>query len=170
MGAEEFVWRLHLLKDALFGLYFHWGWRGEQVQLTAVSVNWRCSKPSLRYDDRNSFPGPASKRGSQRDGIKDEGLESWEKVCVFCVLVAQSCHLFEILWTGAHQTPLSMEFPGKNTWVGCHAFLQGIFLTQGSNPGILHWQVDSLLFEPPGKPGEQGTNCLRYSGSLLRIG
>ena len=28
--------------------------------------------------------------------------------------------------------------PGKNTGVGCHALLQGIFPTQGSNPGLLH--------------------------------
>ena len=35
-------------------------------------------------------------------------------------------------------------FPGKNTAVGCHFLLQGIFLTQGSNPCLLHWQVDSL--------------------------
>jgi len=27
--------------------------------------------------------------------------------------------------------------PGKDTGVGCHAFLQGIFPTQGSNPGLL---------------------------------
>ena len=27
---------------------------------------------------------------------------------------------------------------GKNTGVGCHSLLQGIFLTQGSNPGLLH--------------------------------
>ena len=27
--------------------------------------------------------------------------------------------------------------PGKNTGVGCHAFLQGIFPTQGSNPHLL---------------------------------
>ena len=27
---------------------------------------------------------------------------------------------------------------GKGNRVGCHAFLQGIFLTQGSNPGLLH--------------------------------
>ena len=33
--------------------------------------------------------------------------------------------------------------PGKNTGVGCHFLLQGIFLTQGSNPGLLHWQADS---------------------------
>ena len=30
------------------------------------------------------------------------------------------------------------DFLGKNTTVGCHALLQGIFLTQGSNPGLLH--------------------------------
>ena len=27
---------------------------------------------------------------------------------------------------------------GKNTGVGCHSLLQGIFLTQGSNLGLLH--------------------------------
>ena len=30
------------------------------------------------------------------------------------------------------------DVPGKNTGVGCHFLLQGIFLTQGSNPGLLH--------------------------------
>ena len=28
--------------------------------------------------------------------------------------------------------------PGKNTGVGCHSLLQGIFPTQGSNLGLLH--------------------------------
>ena len=28
------------------------------------------------------------------------------------------------------------DFPGKNTGVGSHALLQGIFPTQGSNPGL----------------------------------
>ena len=41
--------------------------------------------------------------------------------------------------------------PGKNTGVGCHALLQGIFPTQRSNPGLSHCR-DSLLSEPPGKP------------------
>ena len=36
------------------------------------------------------------------------------------------------------------DFPGKNTGVGCCFLLHGIFLTQGSNPSLLHWQVDSL--------------------------
>ena len=30
------------------------------------------------------------------------------------------------------------NFPGKNTGVGSHSLLQGIFLTQGSNLGLLH--------------------------------
>ena len=30
------------------------------------------------------------------------------------------------------------DFPGKNTGMDCHALLQGIFPTQGLNPGLLH--------------------------------
>ena len=47
------------------------------------------------------------------------------------------------------------DSPGKNTGVGCHALPQGIFQTQGSNPGLLHllhWQVGSLPPVLPGKP------------------
>ena len=42
------------------------------------------------------------------------------------------------------------DFPGKDTGVGCHFLLQGIFLTQGSNPRTLHWQADSLLLSHQG--------------------
>ena len=42
--------------------------------------------------------------------------------------------------------------PGRNTEVGSHSLLQGIFLTQGSNPGLLHGQADSLPSESAGKP------------------
>ena len=41
-------------------------------------------------------------------------------------------------WTVACHAPLSMGFPGKNTGVGCHALLQGIFPPQESNPGPLY--------------------------------
>ena len=43
------------------------------------------------------------------------------------------------------------DSPGKNTGVGRHSFLQGIFPTQGLKPGPPALQVDSLSFEPPGK-------------------
>ena len=45
--------------------------------------------------------------------------------------------------------------PGKNTGMGRHSLLQGIFPTQGSNPHLLHllhWQAGSLPLTPPGKP------------------
>ena len=53
----------------------------------------------------------------------------------------QSC---PALWTIAYQAPLSMEFSKRETGVGCHALLQGIFLTQGLNFSLLcllHWQA-----------------------------
>ena len=37
------------------------------------------------------------------------------------------------------------DFPGKNTGVGCHFLLQGIFLDPGIEPGSLALQADSLL-------------------------
>ena len=52
------------------------------------------------------------------------------------------------------------DFPGKNTGVGCHALLQGIFLTQGSNPSLLHWQVNSLQLAPLESP------CSEESGVI----
>ena len=39
-----------------------------------------------------------------------------------------------------------------NTRVGCYFLLQGIFLTQGSNPHLLHWLVDSLSLSHLGSP------------------
>ena len=52
---------------------------------------------------------------------------------------------FAIPRTVAHLLCL-WDFPNKNTRVGSHFLLQGIFLTQGSNPCLclLHWQADSL--------------------------
>ena len=54
--------------------------------------------------------------------------------------------------TTAHQAPLSTDSPGKNTGLGGHTLLQGIFPTQGLNPRLLcllHWQAGSLPLAPP---------------------
>ena len=72
-------------------------------------------------------------------------------------LLSQLSHaqLYVTLWPVSLQAQLSMGLPGKNTAVGCHAFFQGIFLTQGSNPRLLrllHWQAGSLPLVSPGKP------------------
>ena len=45
------------------------------------------------------------------------------------------------------------DSPGKNTRVGCHVLLYGVFPTQGSNPRLLsflHWQAGPSPLETPG--------------------
>ena len=66
-----------------------------------------------------------------------------------CSVTLDMCDSFAAPRTVAHQAPLSMDFPGRNTGVDCHFLLQGIFLTQGSYLCFLHWREDSA--EPPGK-------------------
>ena len=48
---------------------------------------------------------------------------------------------------------------GKNTGVGCHFLLPGIFPTQGLNPCLLHWQVNSLALRHLGSPGTLSPSC-----------
>ena len=48
--------------------------------------------------------------------------------------VLSHVQFFVAPWTVACQAPLPMEFPGKNTGMGCCSLLQRIFPTQGSNP------------------------------------
>ena len=42
--------------------------------------------------------------------------------------------------TVAHQVPLSMGFSSQECWSGLPFPSPGIFLTQGSNPGLLHYR------------------------------
>ena len=69
-------------------------------------------------------------------------------MCVICSVVSYSA-------TPRILCPVlrPCDSPGKNTGVGCHVLLQGIFPTQGSNPGLLH--------------GRQVLYHLSHQGSLL---
>ena len=60
-------------------------------------------------------------------------------LCLVCARaqLLRCVRLFAILWTIAHQAPLFMVFSSRKTGVACFLFLQGIFLTQGSNPCFL---------------------------------
>ena len=71
---------------------------------------------------------------------------------------------FVTLETTAHQIPLSMGFPRQDYWSGCHDPLQGIFLTQGLNPGLLHWHGFLTTESQMGKPILVGIDlCLPVS-------
>ena len=52
-------------------------------------------------------------------------------------LVVELCHtLWDPMNCSPPDTSVHGDSPGKNTGVGCHALLQGIFPNLGSNPGL----------------------------------
>ena len=56
------------------------------------------------------------------------------------------------LWPARLQCP--WDSSGKNTGVGCHALLQRVFMTQGSNLHLLHLLcVCTHIYTPVGLPG-----------------
>ena len=67
--------------------------------------------------------------------------------CVHAQLLQQCLTLCDPMDNSLPGSSVQGILPGKNIGVGCHALLQGIFLTQGLNlspPCLLHWQGDSL--------------------------
>ena len=68
-----------------------------------------------------------------------------------CLVASVVSDSYATLWTVAARLLSPWDFPGKNTGVGCHALLQGIFPTQEWNPWLLHFgQV--LYHGVTGKP------------------
>ena len=69
-----------------------------------------------------------------------------------CAELLSHVRLFVTLWTVGARLLCPWDSPGKNTGMGCHATLQGIFPTQRSNPHLLcflHWQAGSFPIAPP---------------------
>ena len=79
--------------------------------------------------------------GNSRD-FRSSVLEKEMKIkyillqTVMC-LVAQSCPILcDPMDCSLPGSSVHGDSPGKNIGTGCHALLQGIFPTQGSNPGL----------------------------------
>ena len=87
-------------------------------------------------------------------------------VCVCVCVCAQLCPaLYDSMDCSPSHSSL-WDSPGKNTGVGCHFLLQGIFLTQGLNPcllHLLHWQENSSPLSHLGSP------TLKYKGRHLMV-
>ena len=98
--------------------------------------------------------------GKVKNGIKCDchrGREpDYGLVCVCLLSHFSRVPLYVTPWTVSRQALLFLDSPGKNTGVGCHALLQGIFQTQGSNlqltPASPELQADSLLLSHLGSP------------------
>ena len=59
------------------------------------------------------------------------------------------------------------DFPGKNTGVGCHFLLQGIFPIQGLNPGLPHCRQMLYNLSHQGSPPHRSLVALNI-GSILK--
>ena len=57
--------------------------------------------------------------------------------------------------------------PGQNTGVDCHFLLQGIFPTQGSNPGLLHCRQILYQLSHKGSPLPLSNSSLDLSGKYF---
>ena len=77
-----------------------------------------------------------------------------EKCC--CCLVTKLClTLCDLVDGSPPASSVRGISPGSNTGLSCYFLLQGIFLTQRSNPHLLclsHWQVESLPLSHLGSP------------------
>ena len=71
-------------------------------------------------------------------------------MCVLsvCVKSLQSCLTLQPYALQPIRLLCAWDFLGKNTRVGCHALLQEIFLTQGSNPHLMSYALTGRFFLP----------------------
>ena len=137
--------------------------RGMRVVLNTVvredsTRRWHLSRDIRQnklygYLGRNQ-PGWRNKvlRPLGRTLLRTDGWNRWIEEVYKESGVAQSC---PTLCDSMEPTRLlhPWDFPGKSTGVGCHFLLQGIFPTQGSNPGLPHCR--------------QTLYCLSHQGSRI---
>ena len=72
--------------------------------------------------------------------------------CWYMVCVLNSLTLCNTMDCSSPGSSVHGDSPGKNTGVGCHALLQGIFPPQGSNPGLPHCRWILFQLSHQGSP------------------
>ena len=67
---------------------------------------------------------------------RDQGSNGVENIGECVCSVNRSCPTLQLMDSSPPGSSVHEDSSGKNTGVGCHALLQGIFPTQGWNPGL----------------------------------
>ena len=137
-----------VLSPCLFNLYAEYILQNAGMDEAQAGIRIaRRNINSIRYADditvmtesEEELKSFLAKEESEKFGLK-LNIQKTEIMASGSVSSVQSfsrVRLFVTSWTAAHQAR-QWNAPGKNTEVGCHFLLQGIFLTQGSNPGLPH--------------------------------
>ena len=126
-------------------------------------------KKERESDNGTSFPGCCMEKQSKKSefyvsidkmnlvsiqtppylDVRHLNVYQFGGIAVFCCALLCSVMSDFLQLHGLQPTSLfcPRSFPAKNTGVGCHFLLQGIFPTQGQNPHLLcllHWQAYSF--------------------------
>ena len=89
------------------------------------------------------------------DSFHDARVCVYVCVCARVCLVAQLCPtLYDPMDCSPPGSSVHRDSPGKNAGVGCHSSLQGLFLTQEWNLGLLHCRWILYWLSHQGSPGE----------------
>ena len=146
------------------------GWNGKSSIVYGGGWWFSCSVVSKSWNHMDYSPPGSSLHGILQVRILEWFAISfswgsswpWDQTQVSCitgrffttwamrvkVLVSQSCLTRRDPWT----VPLSMEFSRQEYWSGCHFLLQGIFPTQGLNPGFPHCRQTLYCLSHQGSP------------------
>ena len=127
-------------------------------------------------DNRSSGLFLADMRTRARTNWRDQAWEEVKCMALIYSVCVKSLQLRPTLCDPVDSSlPGSLcpwEFPGKNTAVGCHALLQGIFPIQGLNLrflSLLHCQAGSLPPVPHGKPWSTAGVSKRWPDSQILL-
>ena len=146
----------------------------EQGEETSYSIPWL-----LSYDPKNNYPKQIIRKCvlhrsflSLKLNINfkiNEASQSDKKYtqenAVLC-LGTQSCPtLYNHMDCSLPGSSVPGDSPGWNIGMGCHALLQEIFPTQGSNPGLLHCR--QILYQQTYQGSPIQENILLQKDSLF---
>ena len=115
----------------------------------------KCLEASVLLFSIPKFSQTHSPRLSELEGPSDtrrvRRLTSQDSEGVCCAVLCSAVSLCS-LWTAAARLLCLWAFPDKNTGVGCHFLLQGIFSVQARNPCL------------PASPASPAGSCLLSHG------
>ena len=98
------------------------------------------------------YGGKLWSNSNEAGGVSGHWIPEQPLYLSVCVSVARACP--DSLWP--HGLYSLWDSPGQNTGVGSLFLLQGIFPTQGSNPGVQHYR--QILYQL----NHKGNHCIWY--------
>ena len=104
-------------------------------------------------------------KGSMR--LSYRTIVSYYVIC--CLITKLYLTLCDTMDLQPSRIRYSWDFPGKNTELGCYFPLQGIFSTQGLNPGLLHCRQTLYCLIHQGSFGVEQSTCLTGLDYLLCV-